>query len=229
MLVDFGIARSFAPQQRGTMIGTEGYAPPEQYKGIADARGDIYALGATLHHLATGNDPRSETPFTFVQRPPRTLNPDLSPEFEELILKCVSYSPSDRYQSGGELIAALERINSGASSAHVALKHVPAVATRAEVRDRADGSGLLDASPAAPTTAPPPAIASAHQVLIAELDGPSRQATRFAEARLSREARSTPARTTATCTPSTRAMVRCDGSTTHSAESLRGRHRSPRW
>ena len=36
MLVDFGIARTFAPQQKGTMIGTEGYAPPEQYKGVAD-------------------------------------------------------------------------------------------------------------------------------------------------------------------------------------------------
>ncbi len=68
MLVDFGIARSFAPQQKGTMIGTEGYAPPEQYKGISDVRGDVYALGATLHHLATGSDPRMETPFTFAAR-----------------------------------------------------------------------------------------------------------------------------------------------------------------
>src|SRR5215210_4864284 len=96
MLVDFGIARSFAPQQKGTMIGTEGYAPPEQYRGIADARGDIYALGATLHHLATASDPRGETPFTFAQRPPRRLNPKLSPEFEYLILKCVAYSPDER-------------------------------------------------------------------------------------------------------------------------------------
>jgi len=39
VLVDLGIARSFAPQQRGTMIAAEDYAPPEQYKGIADARG----------------------------------------------------------------------------------------------------------------------------------------------------------------------------------------------
>ena len=57
------------------MIGTEGYAPPEQYKGVADARGDIYALGATFHHLVTGSDPRSETPFTFTQRPPRKSIP----------------------------------------------------------------------------------------------------------------------------------------------------------
>ena len=144
MLVDFGIARSFAPQQRGTMIGTEGYAPPEQYKGIADARGDIYALGATLHHLATGSDPRSETPFTFAQRPPRRLNPDLTPEFEELILKCVSYSPADRFQTGGELIAALESVAAGLTSPGGTIAHIPAVATRAEERERSAGSGVLD-------------------------------------------------------------------------------------
>jgi outer membrane protein assembly factor BamB/tRNA A-37 threonylcarbamoyl transferase component Bud32 len=155
MLVDFGIARSFAPQQRGTMIGTEGYAPPEQYKGIADARGDIYALGATLHHLATGSDPRSETPFTFAQRPPRRLNPDLSPEFEELILKCVSYSPSDRFQSGAELIAALERVAASISAPRGGAVHVPAVGTRAIERDRSAGSGVLDVQVDTPPASPP--------------------------------------------------------------------------
>lgn len=111
MLVDFGIARSFAPQQKGTMIGTEGYAPPEQYKGIADARGDVYALGATMHHLSTGNDPRAETPFTFAQRPPRKLNPQLSDAFEQIVLKCVAYSASDRFQSTDELRDALAQLN----------------------------------------------------------------------------------------------------------------------
>jgi len=106
-LVDFGIARSFAPAQKGTMIGTEGYAPPEQYRGIADIRGDVYALGATLHHLSTGSDPRSETPFTFAQRPPRRLNPVLTPEFEQLILKCVAYSSADRHASVDEVRQAL--------------------------------------------------------------------------------------------------------------------------
>ena len=110
MLVDFGIARTFAPQQKGTMIGTEGYAPPEQYKGVADARGDIYALGATLHHLVTGSDPRSETPFTFNQRPPRKYNPALSQDFEELILRCVSYSPADRPQTAEDVKHILEQI-----------------------------------------------------------------------------------------------------------------------
>src|SRR5262249_55736832 len=138
MLVDFGIARSFAPQQKGTMIGTEGYAPPEQYRGIADARGDMYALGATLHHLSTGSDPRSETPFTFAQRPPRCLNQRLTQEFEQIVLKLAQYSPVDRFQSADELKRAL-----------IELKHRPAwvasavEAVEASKRDRASGSRLL--------------------------------------------------------------------------------------
>ena len=45
VLVDFGIAKVFQPDQKGTMIGTEGYSPPEQYRGVGEPRGDIYALG----------------------------------------------------------------------------------------------------------------------------------------------------------------------------------------
>lgn len=107
MLIDFGIARTFQRLQRGTMIGTEGYAPPEQYRGHADPRVDIYALGATLHHLATGSDPRYETPFTFAQRPPRALNPRLSAAFEQVILKAVAYAPEERYATVAEFKAAL--------------------------------------------------------------------------------------------------------------------------
>jgi serine/threonine protein kinase len=44
VLVDFGIARLFKAQRKGTMIGTLGFAPPEQYQGVADPRSDIYSL-----------------------------------------------------------------------------------------------------------------------------------------------------------------------------------------
>lgn len=103
VLVDFGIARTFQGVQRGTMIGTEGYAPPEQYRGLASPAGDIYALGATLHHLSTGNDPRLETPFTFHHRPPRKLNALLSEAFEAVVLKAVAYNPAHRFASAEEL------------------------------------------------------------------------------------------------------------------------------
>ena len=98
-LIDFGIARIFAPGQKGTMIGTEGYSPPEQYRGEASPAGDIYALGATLHHLLTRRDPRAEAPFSFSDRPIRQLNPAVAPEVIEVIEKALEYDPRDRFPS----------------------------------------------------------------------------------------------------------------------------------
>ncbi len=69
VLVDFGIAKVFRVGQKGTMIGTEGYSPPEQYRGEASPLADIYSLGATLHHSLTRRDPRLEPPFTFCRTP----------------------------------------------------------------------------------------------------------------------------------------------------------------
>lgn len=108
MLIDFGIARTLnRGDRKGTMIGTEGYSPPEQYRGVAEPVGDIYALGATLHHLLTNTDPRLETPFTFHERPVRQLNPSVSPEMEALIVKALEYDMDARWQSAEEMKRAL--------------------------------------------------------------------------------------------------------------------------
>src|SRR5690606_19925191 len=138
----FGIARVFAPNEKGTMIGTEGYAPPEQYKGKADARGDIYAFGATLHHLATGSDPRGEIPFTFAQRPPRRPNSALTPESEHLSLKAVDYSPSDRFHSVEEMREAFHEIRKGRDR-----RTARVTATAASERTAIGGSQLLGRPP----------------------------------------------------------------------------------
>ena len=98
-LIDFGIARHFQPGEKGTMIGTEGYSPPEQYRGEASPTGDVYALGATMHHLLTKRDPRVEAPFSFQERPIRTINPLVSPELEQTVEMALSYDPKDRYQT----------------------------------------------------------------------------------------------------------------------------------
>ncbi len=113
ILIDFGIARIFQQNQRkGTMIGTEGYAPPEQYRGIADPRGDVYALGATMHHLLTKVDPRTETPFTFHERPIRQINPQISAEMEAVVMRALEYDPAQRPQNAGEFRALLGSIPS---------------------------------------------------------------------------------------------------------------------
>jgi len=113
MVIDFGIAKVFEQGQRGTMIGTEGYSPPEQYRGVADPRGDLYALGATVHHLLTGRDPRLEPPFTFHERPIQLFNPGISPEFQTVISKVLAYDLDDRYSSAAEMVQALSKVLPG--------------------------------------------------------------------------------------------------------------------
>ena len=107
MLIDFGIAKPFQGGQRGTMIGTEGYSPPEQYRGEAGHLADIYALGATMHHLLTHRDPRLEPPFSFTERPIRQINQTVSVETESIINKALLYEPKDRFQSAEEMKEAL--------------------------------------------------------------------------------------------------------------------------
>jgi len=98
VLVDFGIAKAFQAGQKGTMVGTEGYSPPEQYRGEAIKAVDIYALGATLHHALTKKDPRLETPFTFSDRSIRQINPSSSIEIETIVETALQYNSSDRFQ-----------------------------------------------------------------------------------------------------------------------------------
>jgi len=99
ILVDFGIAKAFQSGQKGTMIGTEGYSPPEQYRGEANQSADIYALGATLHHLLTRRDPRMEPPFSYSERPIRKTNTAISVELETVINIALQYNPPDRFQT----------------------------------------------------------------------------------------------------------------------------------
>jgi outer membrane protein assembly factor BamB/tRNA A-37 threonylcarbamoyl transferase component Bud32 len=99
ILVDFGIAKPFQTGQKGTMIGTEGYSPPEQYRGEASTSADIYALGATLHHMLTRRDPRLEPPFSFNERPIRKINPNVSAELETVVNTALQYNPPDRFKN----------------------------------------------------------------------------------------------------------------------------------
>jgi eukaryotic-like serine/threonine-protein kinase len=107
VLVDFGIAKTFQTGQKGTMIGTEGYSPPEQYKGEATQLADIYSLGATLHHLLTKRDPRLEPPFSFEERKIRSINPSISSELEEVVYRALKYNPEDRFSSAEQMKDAL--------------------------------------------------------------------------------------------------------------------------
>ena len=111
-LVDFGIAKMLQRGKRGTMIGTEGYSPPEQYQGVADPCVDIYALGAMIHHLLSKRDPQLEPPFSFHERPIREANPNVSGELLEVVDRALKYEATDRYGSAAEMRRALANLRS---------------------------------------------------------------------------------------------------------------------
>jgi serine/threonine protein kinase len=99
-VIDFGIARLFVPQKTATMVGTQGYAPPEQYEGKAEPRTDLYALGATMLQLLTGWDPSAHTPFSFP--PLRQLRRDCSPALEEIISEALMTDLNQRIPNAHE-------------------------------------------------------------------------------------------------------------------------------
>ncbi|MBU3101262.1 MULTISPECIES: serine/threonine-protein kinase [Clostridium] len=110
-LIDFGIAREYKEEVSTdtTCIGTKGYAASEQYGSHqTDARTDIYSLGVTLYHLATGKGP-NDPPYEI--KPAREMNPLLSEGFEYIISKCTKQDPILRYQNVKEVIFDLENIH----------------------------------------------------------------------------------------------------------------------
>ena len=101
-LVDFGLAKeNVGAGMTGTLsapLGTPGYAPMEQYTNQVEPRTDVYALGATLHHLLSGRDPRTDNSFDF---PPLSQYlPGVRPELETLIARMVAMKVSDRPAAG---------------------------------------------------------------------------------------------------------------------------------
>ena len=109
-LIDFGIAKTFvaADRKKHTIIGTEGYSAPEQYKGKISTLSDQYSLGATLHHILTRKDPRLEHPFTFHERPIIDSNPDVPDWFVSIVDKALSFAPEDRFESCAAMADAIK-------------------------------------------------------------------------------------------------------------------------
>jgi serine/threonine protein kinase len=107
-LIDFGVARLFDPS-KGTdtlKMGTVGYAPPEQYAGQGQTtpRSDVYALGATLYELLTGDNPEAH-PFVFT--PVRAVNRRVSTQTSLTVDKAVQLDPNDRFPSALAMKTAL--------------------------------------------------------------------------------------------------------------------------
>lgn len=117
-LVDFGLVKVLSPDDQRTITvvqgrGTVQYIPLEQYggeTGHTDVRTDIYSLGATLYHLLTGQPPLdAKQRFLKPRALPtlRSLNPSISPQTEQAILRALAMHPDDRPASIADLQAEL--------------------------------------------------------------------------------------------------------------------------
>jgi serine/threonine protein kinase len=114
MLVDFGIAKFYDPVLKTTLGAravTPGYSPQEQYgQGTTDARTDIYALGATLYTILTGEEPVESVQRSLGKRmrAPRSIVPSISAGIEKAIAKAMAMLPQNRFQSVDRFRSVLE-------------------------------------------------------------------------------------------------------------------------
>src|SRR5258706_9502845 len=112
-VMDFGLARAPGHQQitiAKTLVGSIYYASPEQVWGhTLDNRSDIYALGVVLYEMVTGHRPftgrtlaeLTQTIVGGMLYPPGTLNPEVAPELERIILTAMARNPDERYADPG--------------------------------------------------------------------------------------------------------------------------------
>jgi serine/threonine-protein kinase len=117
-ILDFGIAKLTGDTgqshktRTGLVIGTPTYMSPEQCegKGLIDHRSDVYSLGVVMYELLTGRVPFPGDGFgeilvahlTKIPDPPRSLNPDISPELEAIVLHAIEKDRNRRFQSMAE-------------------------------------------------------------------------------------------------------------------------------
>ncbi|HEY9785302.1 MAG TPA: serine/threonine-protein kinase [Candidatus Obscuribacterales bacterium] len=97
VLIDFGAANEFLGTATGTLVGKQSFIAPEQFRGKASTKSDLYALGCTLHFLVTGKEP---VPLSVSH--PRAVNENLSEGVDKLVASLTMTNPDERIESAQE-------------------------------------------------------------------------------------------------------------------------------
>ena len=141
MIMDFGVARStggtnpgldsgnpatfasawtHAATMAGTVVGTVEYMAPEQARAqLVDQRADIYAFGLILYDMLLGRRRAvGASAFAELQRrmesalsPPRAINPDIPEPLNQIVVRCIQPDAGQRFQTSGDLVSALNRLD----------------------------------------------------------------------------------------------------------------------
>jgi len=104
-VIDFNVAQQIESTATGSVVGKHAYLPPEQFRGQPVPQSDIYALGATLSFLLTGEDPE---PIS--ESHPRQSCPSVSLQMDALVAKATSTELAQRYLSVDQLAADLDYV-----------------------------------------------------------------------------------------------------------------------
>jgi serine/threonine protein kinase/Tfp pilus assembly protein PilF len=137
-ILDFGLAKLMQPQpssdtsaptvdgetEPGVVMGTVGYMSPEQVRGQrADHRADIFAFGATLYEMLTGQrafqkSTAAETMTAILNEDPQSISqvPGVAPALQRTVQRCLEKIPEQRFQSASDLAFALEALTDGGPS-----------------------------------------------------------------------------------------------------------------
>lgn len=101
-LVDFNVAQQTESTATGTVVGKHCYLPPEQFRGQPTTQSDIYAMGASLFYILTGEEP---DPISVLH--PRKTNPSVSAELDAICAKATAIELQDRYATAKDIETAL--------------------------------------------------------------------------------------------------------------------------
>ena len=127
-VADFGLAKRIDPGANltlvGVILGTPSYMAPEQAKGMTNAIGvatDVYALGAILYELLTGEPPfRGKSKLDLLDKiktaepaPPSRVAPGIPADLDAVCLKCLRKEPAERYETAVDLAEDLRRFLNG--------------------------------------------------------------------------------------------------------------------
>ncbi|HEX3435862.1 MAG TPA: serine/threonine-protein kinase [Pseudacidobacterium sp.] len=167
-LMDFGIAKSTNDLQLtrpGTTMGSVYYMSPEQVRGgTIDARSDIYSFGITLYEMLTGRRPfQADTSFSVLNAqlneaptPPAQVNPLLSSELNNIVLRAMVKHPDGRFQTANEFRNAILALRGQQQQGKVAQEQGFAPMQAVPSTGGSVASGLRVAGVGSPIAAPPP-------------------------------------------------------------------------